>query len=362
MSLIRRQRPSIRIVLSSAFLYLLLGSACADSGPSAGEAREEAARTQAQAGQERSGEAAGSMERWTRIELVDHYSLKGDVFEDEDLSGIAPLSDKYFLIGADEGRAVQVVELSRQAKTLRVVKSIPLVRSGQEIDIEAIAAEGDWCYITGSHGISKKRGERQDNRFKIFRMKVDPKTHMPADPEVASLWDAISADPVLGEHFLQPLQQRGVNIEGLAVRNGRLFVGFRGPNLGGDAFVMEIPADDLFAGKLRTDNVLHRLHLGEGLGIRDIVAAKTGFLLIAGNSGSEPSEKYTEAENYEEDRDFSMFAWDGKNSEVHRIGSIPETPGKAEAMTILEESATEATVLVLFDGPKGGQPTVYRID
>ena len=30
-------------------------------------------------------------------------------------------------------------------------------------------------------------------------------------------------------------------------------------------------------------------------------------------------------------------------------------------MTILEESASEVTVLILFDGPKGGQPSVYRL-
>jgi hypothetical protein len=106
---------------------------------------------------------------------------------------------------------------------------------------------------------------------------------------------------------------------------------------------------------------LHKLRIGEGLGIREIVAARTGFLIVAGNAGAEPSEKFTESENYEKDREFSLVFWDGKGSEVRRIGSIPDPPGKAEAMTILEESASEITVLILFDGPKGGRPSVYRI-
>lgn len=296
-----------------------------------------------------------------RIDLVDRYVFKGDILEDKDLSGIARLSDKRLLIGADEGLAVQVVELSRQAKTMRVVRTIPLAQSGEEIDIEAIACEGPWCYVTGSHGLSKKQGQRQANRYKIFRLKVDRETGMPTGVEAASLWGVLRADAVLGEHFQKPLQQKGVNIEGLAVRGGRLFVGFRGPNLGGHAFVMEIGAEDVFADKARPDYTLHKLRLGEGLGIREIVAARSGFLIIAGNSSAEPSEKYTEAEDYDPDREFSLFAWGGKGPEVHRIGTIPDTPGKAEAMTILDESETECTVLILFDGPKGGRPSVYRL-
>lgn len=299
--------------------------------------------------------------RWTRIDLVDRYVFKGDVLEDKDLSGIARLSDTRFLIGADEGLAVQVVELSRQAKMMRVVRMIPLAQSGEEIDIEAIACEGQWCYVIGSHGLSKKQGQRQANRYKMFRLKVDRAPGMAADIEAASLWDVLRADAVLGEHFQKPLQQRGVNIEGLAVRNGRLFVGLRGPNLGGYAFVMEVGAEDVFAGKTSPEYTLHKLRLGEGLGIREIVAARSGFLIIAGNSSAEPAGEYEQAEDYDPDREFSMFAWDGKNPEAHRIGPIPDVEGKAEAMTILDESQTECTVLILFDGPKGGRPTVYRL-
>jgi hypothetical protein len=315
---------------------------------------------------------ASEFKPWTRIEEVGRYSLLGDVLDPKNLSGLAFLSDRFGLIGADETRDVQVVEVSRQDKTLRVLETISLVRSGSEIDIEAIAAEGDSYYIAGSHGASKKKGERQDNRYSIFRLKVDPATGMPsglgaggsrmsAGLQTASLAGVIRADPVLGEHFGQPLQQKGINIEGLAVRQGQLFVGFRNPNLGGYAFVMEIRADDVFGGGLRPQYTLHKLRLGEGLGIREIVAAQSCFLIIAGNAGSEPSKKYGEAEDYEKDRDFFLFRWDGKSTDVHRIGALPKTDGKAEAMAILEETKDSVTVLVLFDGPNRGRPTVFRI-
>jgi hypothetical protein len=362
MKAVRRRETVLHGVLSIAVLSLVLGTACGDSGASPQAASDETTRgASANVRSEEVQSPSKAVEPWTQIEIVDHYAFRGEVAEDEDLSGIARLSDKLFVIGADEGRVIQVVELSRPAKTLKVIRSIDLVRTGQEIDTEAIAIEDDLCYVIGSHGLSKKQGQRQENRYKIFRVKLDRQTGKPISTDVATLWDALGADPVLGPHFQQPLQRNGVNIEGLAVRRGRLFVGFRSPSLGGYAFVMEVPANDLFAGRLRTDNLLHRLHLGEGLGIREIVAAKAGFLIIAGNAGSDPSQEFTESENYTKDREFSMFLWDGKASEVHRIGSIPDTPGKAEAMVILDESPTEMTVLMLFDGPKGGAPIVYRI-
>ncbi len=303
---------------------------------------------------------------WTRIELVDRYSFEGDVVEAKDLSGLAFISDRFGLLGADEARQVQVVEMMRQTKTLRIVETITLLRSGSEIDIEAIAAEGDCYYIVGSHGAAKASGRHQENRNRIFRLQVDRATGRPsgsvaASLKAASLADVLRADPVLGPHFARPLQRRGVNIEGLAARDGRLYVGFRSPNLQGDAFVMEIRADDVFGGTPRPTYTLHRLRLGPGLGIRELVAARSGFLLIAGNAGSEPAPEYPESQDYEKDREFSLFKWDGRSTEVHRIGALPKTTGQAEAMVILEETPDSMTVLILFDGPDGGRPTVYHI-
>lgn len=303
---------------------------------------------------------------WARIELVDRYSFEGDVVQGKDLSGLAFVSDRFGLLGADEARQVQVVEMVRPARTLRILETITLLRSGSEIDIEAIAAEGDCYYIVGSHGAAKASGQQQQNRYRIFRLQVDPATGRPSGPlttslKAASLADVLRADPVLGPHFAQPLQRRGVNVEGLAARNGRLYIGFRGPNLQGDALVMDMRADDVFSGAPRPTCTLHRLRLGPGLGIRDLVAARSGFLLIAGNAGSEPSAEYPDPQDYDKDREFFLFHWDGRSAAAHKIGALPKTTGQAEALTILNQTPDSVTVLVLFDGPDGGRPTVYRI-
>jgi hypothetical protein len=303
---------------------------------------------------------------WTRIELIDRYSFEGDVVEGKDLSGLAFVSDRFGLLGADEARQVQVVEIVRPAKTLRILETITLLRSGSEIDIEAIAAEGDCYYIVGSHGAAKASGQQQQNRYRIFRLQVDRATGRPSGPlaaslKTASLADVLRADPVLGPHFAQPLQRRGVNIEGLAARHGQLYVGFRSPNLQGEALVMEIRADDVFSGAPRPTYTLHRLRLGPGLGTRDLVTARSGFLLIASNAGSEPSTEYPDPQDYDKNREFFLFHWDGRSTAAHKIGPLPKTSGQAEALAILEETPSSVTVLVLFDGPDGGRPTVYRI-
>jgi len=330
------------VALSGLPALLLLGPACADSD-------------------QPSRAAAGPLS-WARVERVGHYAFEGGVLEDEDLSGIACASDRCCLVGTDEGHEVQLVELDRKTRTLTVGRTIGLVASGVEIDIEAIAAEDNSFFILGSHGVAKKTGEYQENRYRVFRLGVDPQTGSVTGLDASSLSNLLRADPVLGPHFRRPLQQRGVNIEGLAVRTGRLFFGLRSPNLGGVAFVLEISAADVFGGNAKPDYTLHKLNLGAGLGIREIVAARTCFLIIAGNSGAEPSETYTHAENYRQGRGYTLFTWNGRGPDVHRVGPIPNPPGKAEAMTILEESADHATVLILFDGPKRGRPTVYRID
>ncbi len=327
-----------------SLLVLVVGQGCAEKEPSPQT-------------------AADTMGTWSHIEFVGAYTFQGHVLEDKDLSGIACISPTHCLIGADESGTVQVVGLSRANRTLTVLDAVSLLGSGDEIDIEAIAAEGDCYYIVGSHGVAKKSGERQAKRYTICRLRVDPTTGLPINGQVSisSLGPILQADKSLGPYFAKPLQQKGVNIEGLAIRNGQLFVGLRNPNLGGYAFVLEVGADEVFSKVQNPAYTLHKVMLGKGLGIREMVAANKGFLIIAGNAGSEPSDVYLQAQDYEKGRGYSIFEWDGQGSAAHRIGSIPNPPGKAEAMSILDEAPDQATVLIFFDGAKQGAPSVYRI-
>ena len=302
---------------------------------------------------------------WRRIEPVGRYTFQGPLLQDTDLSGIACIAPTHCLIGADEGRQVQCVDLSIAEGVLTIRDTLTLLPTGREIDIEAVAADDNHYYIVGSHGLAKKSSQQQPNRYKIFRLTVDPATGLPShDPpkiETATLAPLLQADATIGPYFNKPLQRKGLNIEALAFSHGRLFVGLRNPNLKGCAYVIELDPNDLFAGKSAPTYTLHQLALGPGLGIRDMAPTQTGFLLIAGNAGSEPSKDYPVAQEYEKNRPFYLFTWNGRDSQVHKIGPIPNAPAKAEAITILEESPDHLTVLILFDSAPQGRPTLYRI-
>jgi hypothetical protein len=187
-------RPALGLLV-----LLVLGPACDGSGESSQPNRD-----------------AGNS--WSHIKRIERYVLRGSVLEGQDLSGIAGVSPTWYLIGADEGGSVQVVELSRPDRTLQVRETIALAGGGAEIDIEGIAADGETYYIVGSHGVAKKSGERQADRYRIFRLRVNPITGMPVGQvdtalAAASLSGLLQADPILRSYFGQPLQEKGVNIE-----------------------------------------------------------------------------------------------------------------------------------------------------
>jgi hypothetical protein len=304
------------------------------------------------------------------IEKVGEYSINPkQVYGGKDISAITCVTQEHGLIGTDEGVYAQLCEISKD-KEIIITDTVRLLadKGGTEADIEGITAIGDTFYLTGSHGLAKNSGEYQDNRHYCFRFKVDDQNGRKArDVEVSSLRGLIESEPVLKPYYKKVLQRKGVNIEGLASKDEKLYFGFRSPSIEGRVFVVEIEPEELFDEKEEKAYKLHSLELGGGLGIREIAAVKEGFLIIAGNAGSEPGDSeepdtQTNVQDWEPGRGFNLFFWDG-GTQVQKIGEIPrENKGyKAEGMIVLEESNSAIDVLILFDGPAGGSPTIYRL-
>jgi hypothetical protein len=282
-----------------------------------------------------------------------------------DLSAFACIDDRHCLIGADEGRRVQVATLDRDKRAFAISKSTLLLLPGgkNEIDVEGITAIDDAFYVTGSYSVAKRSGRLQASRHHSFRFTADPESGEPVgEVQTASLTRLLADDPVLGNHLHKPLQRRGLNIEGLAARAGKLYFGLRSPSLLGKAHVIEISPDELFSGKEPKGYSLLTVPLGEGLGIRGMTATREGFLIIAGNAGSEGGEAYgpRKSVDYDSERDFTVHFWDGA-SRLETIGPLPDAHGKAETVWLLAEDESRIEFLVLFDGPSGGRPTAYVI-
>jgi hypothetical protein len=304
------------------------------------------------------------------VEKIGEYSINPkQVYGRNDISAIARIKQGYCLIGADEGIYAQLCEISKD-KEIIITGNVKLLPEeiGSEIDIEGVTAIGDTYYLTGSHGLAKNSGDYQDSRHYCFRFKVDEQSGKQAEQvEVSSLRCVIESEPVLKPYYKKLLQRKGVNIEGLASKDGQLFFGFRSPNIKGRAFAIEIEPEELFDEKEEKAYKLHSLELGDGIGIREIVAIKRGFLIIAGNAGSEAGDSeeldtQTNVQDWEQGRGFNLFFWDGGTG-IQEIGEIARDNEryKAEGMMVLEEKDSAIDVLIMFDGPAGGLPTIYRI-
>lgn len=95
--------------------------------------------------------------------------------------------------------------------------------------------------------------------------------------------------PETGEFLALPGKDNGFDIEGLAVRGNRIFLGLRGPVLRGWAVILELEVKDQSPGVLKLKKIgtveqrykKHFLMLG-GLGIRELCFCGEDLLILAG--------------------------------------------------------------------------------
>ena len=287
--------------------------------------------------------------------------------EDKDLSGIASPDGRQVLVVSDETVAVQPGVLERKSGTITAGVPVPLpmgARDGKsEADVEGVAwmpEEKAW-YVTGSHGLGKKKADFQESRCHVFRIPADPASGRPMTDGItrASLLPWAEREPSLQPYVRKPLQQNGFNIEGLAAKDGKLWFGLRGPNVDGAAFVVSVPPAALFRDG-GNGAVVHRFATGPGTGIRELAALRDGFVVLTGNASAETSKQQPKSEAPGPDVNFALWHWQPGGAPV-KLGDLPQPPGKGEGLLVLEDTEDHADVLVLHDGISGGAPRVHRL-
>lgn len=316
----------------------------------------------------------------------------------QSLSGMACNLDakqrRICLMAFDEGVQARYAyignkELTMDAEAVLLRNSAP----SSELDAEAAATDGRYFYVTGSHSV--KRGDCASNLESrhVIRFSLDPATGraLRSPPGTAAgamldyadtgrLWAIMQAQPGLapfvGERKCLGSEpppkepglagQQGVNIEGLAVQAGRLYFGFRGPVTAGGARVLAVDADALFDGG-DARPVLTSIALGPHRGIRDMIAVKTGILLLAGPDDSAANKGVG----------WTVSWWDGKPASSEAAVVTPRLLAaldlsdvklrkcdddiKPEAMTVLEETLHVYKLLVLSDGMCDGGPLAFTV-
>ena len=102
----------------------------------------------------------------------------------------------------------------------------------------------------------------------------------------------VSDDPHLGSFLTIPSKENGFDVEGLAVRGDRVWLGLRGPVLRGHAMVLDLEITEKAPGRLNARRIegerRYRKHLLDtrGLGIRDMRFHGDDLLLLAGSTMS----------------------------------------------------------------------------
>lgn len=196
----------------------------------------------------------------------------------------------------------------------------------EEADLEGLAYEDGYLWLIGSHSLKRKQPkpdegfdksskrlakvEGDGNRYLLARIPVEGSdgtyvlskkakekgekltaAQLQGNAKGNELMDVLAKDEHLGPFMAIPGKDNGFDIEGLAVVDGHLFIGLRGPVLRGWTVILEVvPKEDKNdPAKLKLKPIgshghpyrKHFLQLG-GLGVRDLCVQDDDLLILAG--------------------------------------------------------------------------------
>jgi hypothetical protein len=301
------------------------------------------------------------------ISFLGTIQIVGNIYNDDrknkNISAIEIVGDR-LIVGADEGNKIKI--LKHNGEGYAVERSIPL-SNDNEIDIEGIACEGSIVYVVGSHSAKRSQIDAdrtyeqnrtaietvslESQRDRLFRLDLNAE----AEIEQTSLRSLMDRHDLLQLFSKIPSKENGIDIEGMAVRNGLLYIGFRGPVLR-DNWVPILKCR--FATPINRADLVF-INLG-GRGIRDLTPVQDGFLILAGPVGDGPGS-------------YQIYVWDGEDclpgsrtsgqmGQIELLGEIPVYNNtKAEGIALLTESRSDYEVIVVFDGVENGAPVRCKI-
>ncbi len=316
----------------------------------------------------------------------------------DNLSAIV-LDGDHLWLGGDEG--TEIHRMTREASgdfadhtsfQLKEMLGLP-GPAEEEIDIEGLDIDGGYLWLIGSHSAKRKKPntdkmlkenlkrlrkiEVEGNRFTLARVPLnDAATPVAVNGELTTarlrgdtksnlLTEALRGDPHLGRfvpHMKSkddvegiPSKDNGFDVEGLAVRGNRVFLGLRGPVLRGWATILELKVKENAEGELTLETfpssnepyLKHLLQLG-GLGVRELAIHGDDMLVLCGPSmdldGPVFIYRWRNALNLQAD----SMTW---QQELKKDVTVPFgiTKDHAEGLSIF--SADPLSVMVCYDSP-----------
>lgn len=318
----------------------------------------------------------------------------------EGISSIA-LTGNFLWVAGDENISIQRLEKLPDgsygnATSFFLKDYINLPSEEDEADIEGMDVGDNYLWICGSHSYKRKkiRPEKSPEKEieRLTRVTLDPNRNLLAriplvkeedgtyvlkkeapHPEkpgeilrAAKLshtkrkWSQLTAKLKVDRHLKPfvglPGKDNGLDIEGLTVQGGKVFLGLRGPVLRGWAIILEIQLEEEEdAGLLKLKEIestgeyyiKHFIHLN-GMGIRELASDGQDLIILAGPT-------------MDLDGTMEVYRWKkGTRHESHQVVEqaaieslllLPHTAAhgvnKAEGLALREDGA----LLIAYDSP-----------
>ncbi|QDW39630.1 DUF3616 domain-containing protein [Bradyrhizobium sp. KBS0727] len=276
------------------------------------------------------------------------------------ISGAACFTFKTCVAVNDEKKYAQFFAINgTEIRPGKVIRLIDDQASGNP-DAEGAAYDNGFFYITGSHGRGRHHPEKNDDlSYLVFRFAIDTTTGAPpfhiSEDKVVGVESSSRLREVIKDElpkfYDKPLDDNGANVEGIAVKDGRMYLGFRGPSVDGDAFLISVDAEAVFTAHKALDARLIPLKLGTDTGVRDLAAVSNGLLILSGPVNDQTVTPAVRLLNPATEKL-------GQPTEL----AVADKTAKAETLLILKDEAGQPwRALVMFDGPENGAPTEYLI-
>ena len=336
--------------------------------------------------------------------LLDLKGAFGEGLLDKDLRdglSAATRTGNYLWVAGDEHTSVQrLEEIAKDSwgncKTFKLEDYIELVTKEDEMDIEGMDFDGKYLWVIGSHSykrsnIDSKKSDEAKAIKKLTKVSLDPNriilARIPCVPNEAGVYELQKSarDPENSEEELTatklkhgskkshltkvlkndehlkklikiPGKDNGLDIEGLAAYNDKLFLGLRGPVLRGWAILLEVQLKLnkhklLKLKKITKDGQRYRKYFMDlkGMGVRELAPDGKDLLILAGPTMDVDGRMAIYRwKNILENEDNNLIGQD----EIEQLISIPYSSklqgiDKAEGMVMLEDSS----LLVLYDSP-----------
>jgi hypothetical protein len=295
---------------------------------------------------------------------ADRLSVSGDFAGGSEMSGLASADGRRFVFVSNETRVAQVATIDFAAKKIAVGATLafPGAPGEDEMDLEGVACDPatGFYFVTGSHCVSKKKAKPRVEQQLLFRFKLDEAGGM-TDYRLGSLTTVLQSLPEVSASIGQPLQEFGLNIEGLAHWNGKLWVGLRAPLVADKALLVEMDPTAPFSATPPAGTKVHQIALGKRQGVRDLAAAKNGLVIVSGASGAPKSDKLPASSGWDGDTAFGLWSWAGPGQEAKQLAELEKQAGGVEGVYVVSESETDYQTLLLRDGQANGGPQLLSV-